>query len=154
MRQFLTVYTHEVYSFDDGSRVTVSQDRINQGRCLLRGQSESGTELFYLATDGNIYEYNPLPLIKIEMHKRGVSEELTRRTKLIEYHLEPTTQFSHINFNITPGEGGQGVNLLFHLGKSTHIKTAYAVGVDFEDFPAVRAYTDYVFRFYSGFGKG
>lgn len=152
MKQFLTVYTHEIYFFDDGSRVTVSQDRVNQGRCLLRGVSTEGNELFFTAQDGNMYEYNPLPLIRIEMHKRGVSENLERRQKLIEYNLEPETLFGRMEFNITPGENDEGINVLIHMGMSTHIKSAHA-NVDYDDFVAVRGYTDAVFRFYSGFGK-
>lgn len=154
MKQLLTVYTHEIYFFDDGSRVTVSQDRVNQGRCILHGVSSEGNELFYTAQEGNMYEYNPLPLIRIEMHKRGVSENLDRRQKLIEYHLEPAVMFGNMTFNITPGDNDEGINVLFNIGtQKTHMKSAHAF-VDYDDFLAVRAYTDAVFRFYTGFGKG
>lgn len=140
--QLLTVYTEEVFFYENKVRVSLKQDKLSENLCYLECKRD-GKIIFMISVKSSIYNSLGVDaLIEMQFKLFGISEKMLYSEKRFTYILQPATPFHSLKVIVC---GEKDICFVtYAIDGSPYSKSLYLY-VDYENILFLRQYADCIF---------
>jgi hypothetical protein len=140
----LTVYTEEIFYYQDNIHVLARQDYMNGGVTDLVFYKNEQV-WFNFEVNDSIYTMQGMrALLIVKMKEHGYAPDFMYSRKRIEYSCSEKQVVDTVDFFITESDQPGILSVLEQINHSSHLK-AWSLKKRFYDFLAIRQFTDSLF---------